>query len=40
MEILENFTTDVSVDKEELINFGSHLLPDPDIFKGFFNTAR
>ena len=38
MDLCENFTTDVPVDKEELINFESHPPPDPDpgIFKRIF----
>ena len=42
MDLHENFTTNVSVDKEELTTFASHSLPDPDqgIFSGFFNIVR
>jgi len=41
-DLHQNFTTDVSVDKKEWLNFGSHPLPDqdPEIFKGFFSIER
>jgi len=30
MDLNENFATDISVDKEELITFWKHPLPDPN----------
>ena len=43
MNLHENFTTDVAVHKEELINLGSHLPSDPDrlqeIVEEFLNIA-
>jgi len=37
MDRHENFTTDMSVDKENWLNFGSH--PYPDLDPGFFKDS-
>jgi len=41
-DLNENFTRDVTADKEELVNFGSDrfLDPDPGIFKRIFQHCK